>query len=84
MKLYRQPPPPPPAPTRYETRAGEIMQIQYSIRKEREQLEGYRRRYPVAGEEERAQIEAWADACKRSLAELETKLETLSPRSRSA
>lgn len=82
MKLYRQPPTPPPPPTRRESRAAQIEQLRYSIRRERQQLTGYRDRYPKHMPEEVAQ---WARNCEESLAELETELATLSaPRSRSA
>lgn len=83
MKLYRKPPAPPPAP-RYETRAGEIMQIRYSIRMEREHLAGWRRRYRVAGEEEREELARWAANAEAEIARLETELNTLQRRTDAA
>lgn len=67
-----------PLPT--DPRALRRLRIEYALRKEHEHLAGWRRRHPLAGDEERAELERWADAAKASIRKLEAELQTLAAR----
>ena len=53
--------------------------IQREIRAERRLLDGWRRRHPHAGPEERAELARYAAAAKASIAALNAELEQLRP-----
>jgi hypothetical protein len=68
-----------PLPT--DPRTLRRLRIEYALRKEREELlAGWRRRHPVAGDEERAELKRWADAAHESIRALESELQTLAAR----
>ena len=53
--------------------------LMYAIRKEHEMLNGWRRRHPHAGPEERAELARYAAAAKACIAALNAELEQLRP-----